>query len=109
MGMYDSFITKCPHCKHRLEYQSKSGECMLSNYDVSNLPCGVAIGINGDIVLCQFCDKNIKLKCIIPEVVTTVTEVTDEKYHYEGNYNPKHPKSIKRNNELAKILKGETK
>ena len=106
-GMYDSFDIKCPKCGRDLEFQSKSGECMLSRYTPDDLPVGIAVGINGDIVECQFCEVNWKLICELPEVVKTKLIKTKEKEEYPGNYNPKLPKNIERMKELAKIMKGD--
>jgi|WetSurMetagenome_2_1015567.scaffolds.fasta_scaffold42505_6 hypothetical protein len=106
MGMYDSFIIRCPKCKRNLEFQSKSGPCMLMRCTPQDLPMEIAIGINGDVVECQFCQINWKLECDIPSVVSVSLIKTEEKEHYPGNYNEKLPKNIKRMKELRKILHG---
>ena len=114
--MYDSFMTKCPKCGHELEYQSKTGACMLAIYGrkpkkgemfVFEYPSAdVAYGLMDKIVRCQFCNSRVKLEIDIPlEVKCTPIIVKQKKYDYEGNYNPKHPDSIKRMKEFKKYFK----
>ena len=69
MGMFDSLYVNCPKCKKQLEFQSKSGECLLSLYTKENLTPQVAIGMNRDIVKCKSCGKELKLECQIPQKV----------------------------------------
>ena len=88
MGMFDSFYIRCPKCGNELEFQSKSGACALLSYRKSNLSPDVAIGIDGDIVECQFCKTNFKLKCNLPKRVQVKLISTKEKARYPGNYNP---------------------
>lgn len=109
MGLFDSLDIRCPNCRALLEFQSKSGACCMYNYTKSNLPPEVAVGLDGDIVQCQYCNKNIKLICKIPKVVKVKLVVTKKKFNYPGNYNPKHPDSTKRQKELHKFFKGELK
>ncbi len=65
MGMFDSLIISCPKCDGHIEFQSKSGECILRNYTQDNLPTEVAIGMNGDIESCRSCKHSVKLNCVI--------------------------------------------
>jgi len=65
MGMFDSLYVNCPKCKKQLEFQSKSGECLLSVYTKESLTPQVAIGMNGDIVKCKSCGNSFKLECEI--------------------------------------------
>lgn len=88
MGMYDSLFVKCPNCKHMLEFQSKSGRCSLDRYSEKNLVPEVAIGLHGDIVKCDFCNKNIIVRCQIPRKVKIKLSVTTAKARYNGNFNP---------------------
>lgn len=88
MGMYDSLNVDCPKCGKELEFQSKSGACALYNYEKDNLPPDVAIGMNGDVVRCQFCKKRIQLICEIPDSVKIKLIISKAKrYNYEGNFN----------------------
>jgi len=38
MGMYDSIWVNCPKCNKESEFQSKGGDCYLSNYTLENCP-----------------------------------------------------------------------
>lgn len=38
MGMFDSIWAKCPNCGEENEFQTKSGECKLGQYDLENCP-----------------------------------------------------------------------
>lgn len=104
MGMFDSLYVKCPKCGKEVEFQSKSGRCCMDNYNKNNLRPEVAVGINGDIVECEFCQTNIKLVCNIPRKVKIKLVKTRKKAHYRGNYNPDLPKNIKRRKELQEDL-----
>lgn len=105
MGMFDSLYVDCPKCSKQLEFQSNSGECYLSGYKKGNLTPEVAVGMDGNIVRCQFCNKRIKLVCQIPRRVKLKLVITKGlRFDYEGNYNEKHPHSIKRQKELSKIF-----
>lgn len=46
MGMYDTVLVKCPSCKKKHEFQSKSGECFLGVYTLKNCPDSVMENIN---------------------------------------------------------------
>lgn len=46
MGMFDSVWVKCPNCGDENEFQSKSGECVLANYDLDNCPADVLENVN---------------------------------------------------------------
>jgi len=46
MGMFDSVWVKCPFCGEENDFQSKSGECDLSNYTLENCPDDVLANIN---------------------------------------------------------------
>lgn len=106
MGMFDSLYVKCPKCRNKLEFQSKSWVCGLYGFTKKNLSPEVAMGMDGDILRCQFCNKRIRLKCNLPKVMKFKLVITKgKKFDYEGNYNPKHPYSIKRSKKLAKMLK----
>jgi RNase P subunit RPR2 len=46
MGMYDSIIVTCPNCGQEHEFQSKSGDCLLSVYNLDNCPNNVLSNVN---------------------------------------------------------------
>jgi len=84
--MYDILNAGCPSCGKELEFQSKSGPCVMFSFKKDNLPPEVAIGLDGDIIRCQFCNKRILLKCDIPKKVKIKLIVTKGlKFDYEGN------------------------
>lgn len=122
MGLFDSLYIKCPTCKRQLEFQSKSGPCCCLSFKEKNLPVDVAVGMNGDIVSCEFCNINWKLDCEIPKIVKVKLIKTNQKADYRGNYNPENldvaekeildilkPKSIKSKQEVIKHGKHDTR
>jgi len=44
--MYDSIWIRCPKCKKVNEFQSKSGDCLLHNYNLTNCPDDVLENVN---------------------------------------------------------------
>lgn len=38
MGVFDTIWAKCPECGEESGFQSKSGECLLRDYDLENCP-----------------------------------------------------------------------
>ena len=83
MGMFDSLYVKCPHCNKLIEFQSKSGSCGLWEFNLRNLPSHVARGMNGQIIKCDKCGKNIKFTCKLPNTnfPKRITK-TKDKAHY---------------------------
>ena len=60
--MFDRGWFSCPHCLHRkIEAQSKSGECLLADYDSERVPLSVASGIVDDSVMCGSCGRNYRV------------------------------------------------
>lgn len=103
MGMYDSLSVNCPKCKKGLQLQSKSGACMLDVFTKEDLPVHVALGLDRDVVECQFCKTNWRFELdSIPEVAKFTLMKTKEKAHYPGNYNPDSPENMLRMTELRK-------
>ncbi len=85
MGMYDSILVKCPYCKSDLEFQSKSGPCMLTSFEGEKIDLIVAVGCNGDIVKCQKCKKNIEISFKVPDMeIGYELIVTKEMEDYQG-------------------------
>lgn len=62
MGMFDSLYMDCPNCGHKksLEFQSKSGECLLNEYTVENIPNEVLAGLHSYGSKCRNCGKIYK-------------------------------------------------
>lgn len=46
MGCYDVVLVECPNCGELHEFQSKSGECLLYNYDLEDCPDDVLQDVN---------------------------------------------------------------
>ena len=38
MGLFDTIIAKCPNCCESLQFQTKSGDCILANFKLENAP-----------------------------------------------------------------------
>lgn len=38
MGLYDCIYSQCPKCGDELEFQTKSGDCLLESYTIENCP-----------------------------------------------------------------------
>jgi hypothetical protein len=57
MGMYDTVWVKCPKCKTKNEFQSKSGDCYLENYSLKKCPPDVLANVNRHSpIKCEKCD-----------------------------------------------------
>ena len=46
MGMFDSVWVKCPKCKTKNEFQTKSGDCFLKSYTLKNCPDDALADVN---------------------------------------------------------------
>ena len=46
MGCYDTIEFKCPECGKEISGQSKSGDCVLADYDYTSVPISVAQDAN---------------------------------------------------------------
>lgn len=53
MGMFNTVYVKCPACGERVGFQTKSGSCLLNNYNVENAPNMEVEGIIGDKSRCE--------------------------------------------------------
>jgi len=85
MGMFDSILVKCPHCNNKLEFQSKSGPCMLASFEGNKIPLMVAISSEEDIVKCKKCKKNIQIEFDLPDMeVGYKLKITKEEEDYFG-------------------------
>jgi hypothetical protein len=60
MGMYDSVTARCPQCDLLVEFQSKAGDCTLTNYRLTRVPPEIAKDLNGEMVACS-CGYVLKL------------------------------------------------
>jgi len=46
MGMFDTIWVKCPKCKTENGFQTKSGDCILANYDLEDAPDDALANVN---------------------------------------------------------------
>ena len=46
MGMYDTIWVKCPQCQIDVDFQSKSGQCILGEYELDDCPDDVMMDAN---------------------------------------------------------------
>lgn len=58
MGMFDTITFKCPNCGADLSTQSKSGACMLGEYDRHAVPQSVAYDCNRHMPIVCNCGKS---------------------------------------------------
>jgi hypothetical protein len=65
MGMYDSVMVNCPECGAEVEFQSKSGDCLLMVYHASGVPSEIARDIEGDREICR-CGCVMRLAYVKP-------------------------------------------
>ena len=61
MGMFDSLYIDCPHCKAKIEIQSKAGDCMLASYNLENAPQWLIKEAIGSKYQCDECGGMIYL------------------------------------------------
>jgi len=53
MGLFDSVFAFCPQCGHRLEFQSKAGECRMDSFSLHDVPPVIAGELNGALETCK--------------------------------------------------------
>lgn len=46
MGMFDTVLVNCPNCDLEVGFQSKSGECILEEYSLTDCPDDVLSNVN---------------------------------------------------------------
>lgn len=46
MGLFDRVIINCPNCNEIIDFQSKGGECLLTEYSLENVPDDVLSNVN---------------------------------------------------------------
>ena len=77
MGMFDTVMIKCPHCGDELEFQTKSGECVLSYFTQEAIPPEIARDLNGISDECYHCGEKIKLEVISPIEMVSMRAIKD--------------------------------
>ena len=53
MGMFDTVWTECPSCGRQIDWQSKAGECTLTEYTLKDIPAEIALDLNNDTRNCK--------------------------------------------------------
>lgn len=63
MGMFDSVFARCPNCGKQIEFQSKAGECDLSEYNIREVPVEIAADLNHkwNKETCEYCGDSYRL------------------------------------------------
>ncbi len=62
MGMFDSLIVQCPHCNNNVEFQSKAGECCLTDYNINDCPPNILGDLNDQFEYCKNCGKIVFIR-----------------------------------------------
>ncbi|MCR4307082.1 MAG: hypothetical protein NUV80_00820 [Candidatus Berkelbacteria bacterium] len=70
MGMFDSIWFKCKKCGADIEAQSKSGECILANYDYTEVPTDVAEDANRHAPFVCKCGKRYEFREIPAKTIS---------------------------------------
>lgn len=60
MGVYNKIFVNCPNCGELVEFQSKSGSCMLESFHIKSVPENEVQGILGDTRVCE-CGKKVTI------------------------------------------------
>jgi hypothetical protein len=77
MGMFDSVYVTCPSCGDTVEFQSKAGECCLSNYSINSVPIEIAAALEGESKQCD-CGEELTLWAdILPRKVKMFVQIKD--------------------------------
>lgn len=76
MGMYDSVMVECPHCKTLVEFQSKAGKCDMEKYPVHEVPPEIAVDIDGDSESCNNCGTHVVIR--MPFKIASVCMIVSE-------------------------------
>ena len=67
MGMYDSVIGRCPHCRGVVELQSKAGPGLLNRYSVKRVPAVIAEDLRENRkdfnTTCPHCQGKFEFQC----------------------------------------------
>lgn len=67
--MFDSVWVNCPYCDRRIEFQSKAGDCVLADYEISSVPIEVAKDLNGRTEQCLGCEEYVTISAPVGDRV----------------------------------------
>jgi len=62
MGLFDSVYIECKYCGEEVEFQSKAGECDMSQFTSQNVPLAIVIDLDGSSVFCKNCNEVITVE-----------------------------------------------
>lgn len=62
MGMFDRVFVPCPECHTPYEFQSKGGECLLTEYTLENAPMKVLSELWPPVAQCKKCKSGFKIE-----------------------------------------------
>lgn len=71
MGMFDSVNVNCPKCQKIVEFQSKAGNCFLSQFSSHSVPPEIARSLDGTTEICK-CGESITLESVPIENVRMI-------------------------------------
>lgn len=81
MGMYDTIVVPCPTCGERTDFQTKSGECLLSVWGLEDAPANALADVNRHSpYTCEKCGTvfAVDLKIIATSVVVQPSDKDNE-------------------------------
>jgi hypothetical protein len=85
MGTPDEIVGKCPNCKTKNYFQSKSGDCTCSVYDIDKAPISVMYDANRHTP--QHCSKCKKLLVVDVEnrkvMLATKEQIIEKENRYK--------------------------
>lgn len=74
MGMYNTIHFKCPNCNGINSYQSKMGECTLSDFTVDDAPLLLIADLNDEAVksrlYCEHCNSKLQVQVRFSVTIT---------------------------------------
>lgn len=63
MGMYDRVMVPCPKCGSKVEFQSKTGPCLLQEFELDKVPAEILEGINAcSPISCRKCGSFLRIE-----------------------------------------------
>jgi len=62
MGVFDIVFIDCPVCGNPVRFQSKSGDCTMSEYTKGRAPIEVAADVIGEDTVCPQCSTELRVQ-----------------------------------------------
>lgn len=80
MSSYDTVHLRCPDCGKYTEYQSKLGDCDMSQYDLTEAPLLLVADLHDESIngrlFCDNCSSELVLRVTFSVEVTTENDYT---------------------------------